>query len=431
MLSKRKRAWSLCFVVLVSILLTSGCAEETEKYMVEITLMHGWGGTLKTHKTMQRVYEEFSEKNPDIRLTCIPFSDSSIAVQRANDMLAVGKMPDIVSTNGLSYYMNHAVKRDKAMDLMPYIEADEELRDMIHPSVLESWKTGNGRLYTVPDALEVAGYWYNEEYMKAAKIVDADGEVREPKTWEEFLEMIGKLKAWAEADGRDISVCRLEQIQLLEFLFPARLAGEGAHGLELLSKATASFDAQTLAPVMHDLGILYDFSKPEENIESARQDFIEGKTILYFNGIWESNALTEENGREDIGYSAYPYDGKQQLAYISASSGYVIAKQQNEKKGEACIRFLKYMLSEEVQRKLAVSTGQMPSNPNVDWKKVREENPVLAGAIDKIYKAEVPINMIRTVWPEEKVDIVGKYIAAKEFGEESAKRMADELNRRS
>lgn len=420
----------LGLLFLFCVLLIPGCAERDEPEQVEITLVHGWGGTLNTHKTMQAVYDEFSEENPDIRLICIPYSDSSIAVQRANDMLAVGKMPDIVSTNGLSYYMNHAVKRDKAMDLMPYLERDKAFKNMIHPSVFESWETGNGHLYTVPDALEVAGYWYNREYMKAAGIVDEAGEIAEPKTWEEFLDMARKLKAWTEKVDEDISVCSLEQLQMLEFLFPARLAGEGAQGLALLSKATVAFDRETLAPVMRDLGVLEGLSKPVENIESARQDFNDGKSVLYFNGIWESNALTEENGQEDIGYSAYPFDGTRQLAYISASSGYVVAKQKNEKKSEACIRFLKYMLSEEVQRKLAVSTGQMPSNPNVDWEKVRKENPVLAGAIDKMYEAEIPINMIRTVWTEEKVDIVGKYMEAGEFDAESAGRMAEELNRK-
>lgn len=431
MLSKRKPAAFLGLVFLLCVFALSGCAEMTEPKQVEVTLIHGWGGTLNTHKIMQEVYREFSEKNPDILLTCIPYSDSSIAVQRANDMLAVGKMPDIVSTNGLSYYMNHAVKRNKAMDLMPFLKKDETFKNMIHPSVFESWETGNGHLYTVPDALEVAGYWYNREYMKAAGIEDENGEIAEPKTWDDFLDMVRRLKVWTDSAGGNISVCSLEQIQLLEFLFPARLAGEGERGLALFSKATVSFDGETLAPVMRDLGILEEVSKPVENIESARQDFNDGKTVLYFNGIWESNALTKGNGQEDIGYSAYPFDGTRQLAYISASSGYVVAKQKNEKKSEACIRFLKYMLSEEVQRKLAVSTGQMPSNPNVDWEKVRKENPVLAGAIDKMYEAEIPINMIRTVWPEERVDIVGKYIQAGEFGEKSARRMAEELNRKS
>lgn len=64
---------------------------------MEITLLHGWGGTLQTHRVMQEIYQEFQDENPDIVFTCIASSDSSIAVDNANELLAVGKTPDIVS----------------------------------------------------------------------------------------------------------------------------------------------------------------------------------------------------------------------------------------------------------------------------------------------------------------------------------------------
>ena len=106
---KAKHLLLVLGVVWVSVF--GGCSNQEEESPIEITLMHGWGGTLKTHNTMQQIYAEFSEKNPDIVLKCTPYSDSSIAVETANDMLAVGKMPDIINTNGLSYYVANAVKQ--------------------------------------------------------------------------------------------------------------------------------------------------------------------------------------------------------------------------------------------------------------------------------------------------------------------------------
>lgn len=424
---KRGKEFVLILLGLIFIILETGCVREQEE-KVEITLMHGWGGNLDTHKTMQSIYEEFEKANPDIILNCIPYSDSSIAVEKANDMLAVEKMPDIISTNGLSYYVKNAVKRGMALDLMPYIQEDEELKAMIHPSVYEGWETTGGHLYTVPDALEVAGYWYNKKYMKAAGLTDASGEVQEPKTWEEFLVMTERLAAWADESGDDICVCALEQLQKVEFLFPARLAGEGTEGYASISRASAGVDESVLEPVMKDIGVVCARSRKVENIENARQEFVDGKSVIYFNGIWESKSLIEKMEQEDIGYSAYPCDNLRKLAYISVSSGYVLAKQKNVKKEEACIRFLKYILSKEVQHKLAVSTGQMPSNPEIDRSKVWKENPVLADAIDKMYGADVQIKMIRSVWPESRVNIVDKYIEQERFGAEDMKRMSDELN---
>lgn len=423
---KRGKRFGLVLLGLVLLLLETGCGKEQEQ-KVEITLMHGWGGNLDTHKTMQSIYEDFEENNPDIILNCIPYSDSSIAVEKANDMLAVEKMPDIISTNGLSYYVQNAVKREMALDLMPYIQEDAELKAMIHPSVYEDWETAGGRLYTIPDALEVAGYWYNKNYMKAAGLTDENGEVQEPKTWEEFLAMTERLAEWADKSGDDICVCALDQLQKVEFLFPARLAGEGADGYTSVSKASAGVNERVLEPVMRDIGVICARSKTVENIENARQEFMDGKSVIYFNGIWESKSLIEKMKQDDIGYSAYPCSGSRKLAYISVSSGYVLAKQKNVKKEEACIRFLKYILGKEVQHKLAVRTGQMPSNPEIDRSKVWKENPVLADAIDKMYGADVQIKMIRAVWPESRVNIVGKYMEQGNYGAEDVKRMADEL----
>ena len=90
---------------------------QEEPEVTELTFIHGWGGTVKTHSTMQEIYRAFDEENPDIVLNYQPSSDSNIAVEQANNMLAIDKMPDIVSTNGQSYYVQNAVKRGMALDL--------------------------------------------------------------------------------------------------------------------------------------------------------------------------------------------------------------------------------------------------------------------------------------------------------------------------
>lgn len=426
--NKNRRRGQMCLVLLLAVLTLAACAREAEEEKIEITLMHGWGGTPETHKTMQTIYEDFSKKNPDIALKCIAYSDSSIVVEQANDMLAVGEMPDIISTNGLSYYVEHAVKRGMAMDLMPQIGRDEELSSMIPPSVYESWETEQGNLYTVPDALEVAGYWYNESYLRAAGITDENGNVETPDTWESFLKMLHRLDAWVRETGQDISVCSLEQLQLVEFLFPARFASAGELGMELVQGQAKEFEQEMLSPVMKDMETLSLVSKHVDNIENARQDFFSGKSILYFNGIWECNEGQDTVAADEISYSAYPYRESEKLAYVSASSGYVFKAQKDERKEDAVIRFLKYMLSTDVQEKLAVKTGQMPVNPNINTARVKEENPLLAEAMDKGYEAPVQIQMIRSVWNENQVNVVDKYIREKRYSETDMQSMTEELN---
>ena len=172
----------------VMIMLLEGCRMKEETEPVHLSMIHGWGGTLRAHSVMREIYDEFGTQNSDIILSSQPSSDSSIAVEKANDMLALDEMPNIVSTNGRSFYVENAIKRGKLLDLMPYIRSDEEFMKLIHPSILEVWLNTDGTLYTLPDALEVMGYWYNERYFKEAGIVDKNGEVALPENWEEFYE---------------------------------------------------------------------------------------------------------------------------------------------------------------------------------------------------------------------------------------------------
>ena len=240
--------------------------------------------------------------------------------------------------------------------------------------------------------------------------------------------MLHQLDTWVKETGQDISVCSLDQLQLVEFLFPARLASADERGMELVQGQSGNFEPEILSPVMKDMETLSLVSKHVDNIENARQDFFSGKSILYFNGIWECNERQDQIAAEEISYSAYPYGEAEKLAYVSASSGYVFKAQKDEKREEAVIRFLKYMLSTDVQEKLAVKTGQMPVNPNINTARVKEENPLLAEAMDKVYEAPVQIRMIRSVWNENQVNVVDKYIRENRYSETDIQSMAEELN---
>ena len=93
------RNWKRYFeavIIIVCMIIIGGCSKKEEQECVEITLVHGYGGTLESYKMMQEIYNGFSEKNPDIKLNCIEYMNNEIAVEKANDMLAVGEIPDIV-----------------------------------------------------------------------------------------------------------------------------------------------------------------------------------------------------------------------------------------------------------------------------------------------------------------------------------------------
>lgn len=428
-MKKRKRSLGSRFVVLLLVVLSlSGCGRKEQSEPVEITLMHGWGGTPQTHKTMSGIYASFSEENPDIMLNCIPYAGSDVVVKRGNDMLAVGKMPNIIGTSGLSYYVTNAVKTGEAMDILPYIEEDPEWKADISPVVFETWVTGNDRMYTLPDVMEVAGYWYNEAYLIEAGITDEAGEARIPRTWEEFMETAECLQKWVDMSGKDISVFTMEDDQMIEFLFLARLAGEGENGLEACQNSFVRIRRETLENVLKDIERIGNIARWVDNVEDARQCFYEGESIIYFNGVWESDALKDSEYKEMLKYANYPTVSGKSLAYISPSSGYVLAAQADETIAEAEIRFLKYMLSDEVQTQIAIETGQAPVNPNIDMDRVIKEYPMFGNALNAAYGADIRIKTIFSVWMQRDIDVVEKYLSKESWNPGAVDEMLRELN---
>lgn len=413
----------------VIIMLLEGCRMKEETEPVHLSMIHGWGGTLRAHSVMREIYDEFGTQNSDIILSSQPSSDSSIAVEKANDMLALDEMPNIVSTNGQSFYVENAIKRGKLLDLMPYIRSDEEFMKLIHPSILEVWLNTDGTLYTLPDALEVMGYWYNERYFKEAGIVDKNGEVALPENWEEFYEACEKLEVWNRESGALRSVYALETVQVVENLFLARLGGESAEGLSMAADTPESYDTESFRNVVKDFSNIYRYSKNTDNLENARQYFIEGTTAIYFNGVWESEIIQNCERGNEIAYANYPTNYGVELSYVSPSSGYVVYDSPDERENEAAIRFLKYMLSQEIQTRLAAQTGQAPSNPMVDNQVIAEKYPLLGNALESAHHAEIQLKTITSTWNSEAIDIISESLEKACISERDLEKMIESLER--
>ena len=390
---------SLVFVVL-------GCQMATEEEPVRLSFVNGWGGNQYEHSVMQGIFEDFDAQNEDIILSSQPSSDSSIAIEKANDMLALDEMPNIVSTHGQSFYVENAMKRGKLLDLMPYLENDPEFKEQIHPLVLEVWTNEDGSIYTLPDVLEVMGYWYNKTYFIEAGIVDENGGVALPETWEEFYQVCEKLEAWNQKSGKLKAVYALETAQVVENLFFARLGGESAEGLHMTEKIPESYDTEAFRNVVKDFSNIYKYSENVDNLEDARQYFAEGSTAMYFNGAWESGIIRTSGRSDEISYANYPTNYGAMLSYVSPSSGYVIYDSPDEMENEAAVRFLKYMLSREIQTEIATKTGQAPSNLQVDNQIIANDYPELGQALETIHSADIQLKSIASVWNSEAIELI-------------------------
>lgn len=332
----------------------AGCAKGGEE-QTEITLIHGWGTTEADHQAMRRIYEDFENSHPGIHINLISMPSSTDVISKVADLLTVGEIPDIVFTGGIgrdSIY-NFMVEKDYALDLMPYLLEDEEFAGCISETVSEYWKTEEEKLYTVSDVLLLGGYWYNQDIFEKAGIDKAPG------TWEEWFAACEKIMESEE----DITPIVLDANHV-SYLMAAILANENPKEMENAKNTIIQTGSPAYDKMLQKLKKIADYAilAGDYDYRDTLSIFNEGESAIYINGVW-ANSMIDEG--LNVAYAPFPSEDGKGIATMSACIGYILGNTGDEKRMEASVEFLKYMLSDEVAERIMEETGQVPSNPNV------------------------------------------------------------------
>lgn len=390
-----KTSYVICFFSLF-ILLTTGCGQDEKEEQTEITLLHGWGTMEEDHQVMRQIYLDFEKENPDIQLNMISMPSSEKAIAKAREMLAVGKTPDLIFTGGegKDNLYSFMVDYGYALDLMPYLEKDPELMEMVSPAILKHWVNEKGELYTVSDVLLVSGYWYNK------KIFINAGITKVPSTWDDFFSCCRKIQEWAQEETLSTVPLHLDAETSI-YLIDAYLQMEDKN----TGKASGQNEEQELKEALDMLNELKNMANVEEESYTYRdrmRSFNFGHSAICVNGVWAQQML---HPNLEEGYALFPSEDGKGIGMVSACTGYLVGNSGDTEKEEACIRFIKYMLSEPVQKRILRETGQIPSNPQVGLEEVSKDQPDLYQAYRVVMEAEtfmeIPANRWNSTWIAE------------------------------
>lgn len=176
----------------------------------------------------------------------------------------------------------------------------------------------------------------------------------------------------------------------------------------MLEKKPENFQHPAIEAALKDLIRIYEYSgnmSTSLNENDALDAFNKGKAAMYFNGVWANVMISS---KIPAGFSNYP----EGVCLETITSGYVLSNTQGEKKTEAAIRFLKYILSEEVQRRILRETKQVPVNQNISYLDFKEELPLLIEAVETSKKAEIKVQSLRSAWGAEIVDWMQEHIGS-------------------
>ena len=387
--------------ILFCFLLTA-CSTVSKDESVSISFMHGWGGSGFDHVGMRELFAEFEALNPDVHIVYDTSPDLGIVMEKAADMLAVDKAPSIISTNGNVQYVSNARKKGVALNLMPYLQEDETFASDISPHILQALQEPSGEIYTLPDAVEYIGYWYNAALFRQAGITDTgtpNGKVVLPRTWEEFWNACDAL---AEISPQTGAVPLQLQVSQMGFFLGARLAAVSADALNYMQKDSPVCHREDAELAVSELVNALSYDVRRGTALDIRQNFFDGKSAIYIDGVWANTEFTETTTKQEIRYAAFPGLCGETIAYANPATGYVISSDGSQKQIDASIRFLKYMLSEDVQKQIVIKTHQAPSNPKISEPWIHEQVPILAEAMQVCQEADQQILTLYTVLPAKK-----------------------------
>lgn len=392
-----KKRLLLCALLLCILLTACSTAAETEP--VSISFMHGWGGSGADHVGMRELFAAFEAENPDIHIVYDTSPDLEIVMEKAADLLAVDKAPSIISTNGNVQYVSNAKKKGVALDLTPYLKEDATFASDVSPQILQALQEPDGAVYTLPDAVEYIGYWYNASLFRQAGITDTgtpEGTVVPPRTWEEFWAACDALAQIAPQTG---AVPLQMQVSQMGFFLGARLAGASEQALAFMQKEASVCRREDAELAVSELLRALSYDTQRGSTPDIRQNFFDGKSAICIDGVWANTEFDQTTTKQEIRYAAFPGPSGEMTAYANPATGYVISNDGSERQIDACVRFLKYMLSKDVQEQIVTKTHQAPSNPKISDAWIHEQVPVLADAVQVCKQADRQILTLYSVLP--------------------------------
>lgn len=415
-----KRAVLLCVMVVWSAFFLVGCQRKEE--ITEITIIHGWGSSEADHEAMRQIYMDFEEVHPEIRLNMISMPSDRDVVSKVGDLLTVGQIPDIVfmAGDGRESIYSFMVEKGYAVDLMPYIKADESFEKNISPAILNYWTAKNETLYTVSDVLLMGGYWYNCDLFAQA------GVKHPPKTWDEWKETCMRLQNLAERRSLNMDPLILDADHIVYFT-NAILCKENPGALETIGKNIINVQSSGFQKTLEQIEEISNYSDVMDtySFRDALDSFNKGETAIYVNGVWANSMIDPEL---NVAYAAFPSKDGKGVSMISSGVGYILGNTKDEKRIDASVEFLKYMLSKPVAERILKETGQIPSNPNIE---ITEDtgNRRLYQAISCVKAAGTVTEAPANIWNSELEETYGEnvilYLNNKITIEELQEKLAD------
>lgn len=287
-------------------------------------------------------------------------------------MNVTDELPAIITDlRMLPSFYQMMIKKGRIEDLTPYINEDQEWKDMIEPSVMESVREEDGKIYLGPistAAFACSGVFWNRVLFEQAGIS------RFPETWEEFWKCCEKLKAagitplalhtegtaWAAMLLATAEVAGSEEgAAFMKQLYPDTYQNEP--GLEIAGTLKELFQYTTQDALHNDFDVAYD-------------NFVAGNAAMIPNGYWMIDQIPEGEWEEKVRFSPFPGN---KLVSSPETFGWSIVSGYSDEVKKGAVEFLKFRtkLNKEEKEELFRDNGASGGQVVQDYIRAYQRNP--------------------------------------------------------
>ncbi|HEM4351420.1 TPA: extracellular solute-binding protein [Streptococcus suis] len=336
-------------------------------------------------KVMRDLYDEFAKQHADgdVEFKATPVNGSLTDIM--NNKVASGEFPDMIDLAGNDVSLA-AIEQSLVLDLKPYIDENGLEKNV---GLNYTQNDVDGKIFTVHDQLLTLGLWYNADIFEKAGAKTPEQWAK----WSDFTEAMAKVRS---QEGIYAFGAGEPAIRLFNTVLGSSEAGRKLLEGPLTSEGIDSKEfAEALKLVMTEVQANGSANAGgDANVYST--DFTDGKSGVFFNGVWAAGGLSENPA-----YRPGLYAGN--IAISSAGGGLTIASGLSEAEEKLALEFVKYMTSDDVQKTIFEKVGANPTSQAIDTAEIAKGSDdvtvkLLGEATSMANNADVIVPTVVSAW---------------------------------
>ena len=360
----------ITIILCCSLLLISGCQSDRQidDNITKVTLWHGINPP-ENRDVFNELVNQFNQQHPNIEVEALYIGQPDAQLPKIFAATISGEAPDM-----LWFVAQLTGKLNRLGVLLPLEDwlNNSPIKAEVDPAMLDSMML-DGHILSIPFATNNTAIFYRPSLFKEAGITEI------PKTWEALQDAAVKLTQDTNNDGRIdrygifLSLGKGEWTVFVWLPFIYSADGEliNSNQPDIVNSGTIQALQLGADLVASNSAML---SAPERGYEM--DNFISGKVAMQVTGPWTLGQLAAI----DIDYDVFSIPVLEKPAAVIGGENLFVFKS-NEKREQASLEFLEYVLSEEFQTTWALKTGYLPINlksqQSAEYREYVQKNPVL------------------------------------------------------